>query len=188
MPEKVIHLQQHRDTQDRRNVMDDFLASVEQRAFKTALLSTKNRDEALDIVQDAMIKLVQKYSEHKSDQWPLLFQRILQHCIIDWVRAQQRTSRWFWRSANEDLEEDVLAQESAHKDDNPVDILHRYRDVNEVYNVLQNLPVRQRQAFLLRAWEGFDVSSTAKAMECSEGSVKTHYHRAITALREGLTT
>ena len=154
--------------------LEGFLASVERRAYRTALLSTRKPADALDIVQDAMTQLVQHYREHQSCEWPLLFQRILQHRIMDWHRQETRHKKWFWQtsiSIDDDAEDEILARAS---------------DISCVIKVLENLPLRQRQAFMLRAWEGFDVRETAASMGCSEGSVKTHYFRAVQVLREQL--
>jgi RNA polymerase sigma-70 factor (ECF subfamily) len=168
--------------------LDGFLASVERRAYKTALLSTRKPADALDIVQDAMTQLVQYYREHQSSEWPLLFQRILQHRIMDWHRQETRNKKWFWQSAApiDDDSEDEINEIVDVRAENPAEILARAGDIQCVIKVLEMLPLRQRQAFLLRAWEGFDVRETAATMGCSEGSVKTHYFRAVQVLRERL--
>lgn len=168
--------------------LDVFLAQVERRAYKTALLSTRKPADALDIVQDSMLQLVQYYRDHHSDEWPLLFHRILQHKIMDWHRQQTRNKKWFWQKVAdvEDDSEDELNQIVDEREQNPAELLARSKDIQCVIQSLENLPLRQRQAFILRAWEGFDVSQTAAAMGCSEGSVKTHYFRALQSLREQL--
>ena len=168
--------------------LEGFLASVERRAYRAALLSTRKPADALDIVQDAMTQLVQHYREHQPCEWPLLFQRILQHRIMDWHRQETRHKKWFWQtsiSIDDDAEDEInhVVDERA---ENPAEILARASDISCVIKVLENLPLRQRQAFMLRAWEGFDVRETAASMGCSEGSVKTHYFRAVQVLREQL--
>ena len=168
--------------------LEGFLASVERRAYRTALLSTRKPADALDIVQDAMTQLVQHYREHQSCEWPLLFQRILQHRIMDWHRQETRHKKWFWQtsiSIDDDAEDEInhVVDERA---ENPAEILARASDISCVIKVLENLPFRQRQAFMLRAWEGFEVRETAVTMGCSEGSVKTHYFRAVQVLRDQL--
>lgn len=171
--------------------LDLFLASVEQRAYRTALLTTKKAADALDIVQDAMLQLVQHYADKNADVWPLLFQRILQNRIMDWHRQQQRHRRWFWqqqsmRDYESEDEEDPLASLEDTRMENPAELVARAQDIKRVLDALESMPLRQRQAFILRAWEGLDVAATAVAMECSEGSVKTHYFRALEFLRRAL--
>lgn len=165
--------------------LDTFLASVERRAYRTAMMSTRKSADALDIVQDAMTKLVEHYRERPSLEWPLLFQRILQHRIMDWHRQQQRQKKWFWQSKeeSEDDTEDLIHSVVDEREQNPMELLVRANDVRILIAALEQLPLRQRQAFLLRAWEGFDVAQTALSMECSEGSVKTHYFRALQSLK-----
>lgn len=171
--------------------LEEFLASVERRAYRTALLSTRKSADALDIVQDAMTQLVQYYREHQSCEWPLLFQRILQHRIMDWHRQEARNKKWFWQTSapiDDDTEDEIneINEIVDVRAENPADVLARASDINCVISVLEILPLRQRQAFILRAWEGFDVRETAATMGCSEGSVKTHYFRALQVLREHL--
>lgn len=169
--------------------LDAFLASVERRAYRMALLATRKSADALDIVQDAMLQLVQHYRARAQEEWPLLFQRVLQNRILDWHRAQARQRRWFWQSstpAQDDSDDDPLAQVVDPRESNPLELLQRASDVETVLKAIEKLPLRQQQAFMLRAWEGFDTAQTALAMECSEGSVKTHYFRALQALRAAL--
>lgn len=168
--------------------LDDFLRQVERRAYRTAMLSTRRSADALDIVQDAMTKLVQHYRDRSAAEWPLLFQRILQHRIMDWHRQQTRQKKWFWQSTPEfeDEGEDIINSVVDEREQDPAELLARASDVQCVISALEQLPLRQRQAFMLRAWEGFDVAETASAMECSEGSVKTHYFRALQTIREHL--
>ena len=168
--------------------LEEFLSQVERRAYRTALLSTRKSADALDIVQDAMMQLVQHYRERPANEWPLVFQRILQHRIMDWHRQQTRNKKWFWQKSidvDED-DEDELNQIVDEREQDPAELLARASDINCVISALEKLPLRQRQAFMLRAWEGFDVNETALTMGCSEGSVKTHYFRALQTLREHL--
>lgn len=169
--------------------MDAFLAQVERRAFRTALLTTKRAADALDIVQDAMLQLVQSYRTRPANEWPLLFQRILQNRVMDWHRQQSKQRKWFWQvpvNADDEEANDPIMDVIDEKEINPAEILARAQDIEQVIKVLEMLPLRQRQAFMLRAWEGFDVAGTAAAMDCSEGSVKTHYFRALQTLRAAL--
>lgn len=168
-----------------RKSLDAFLASVESRLYRTAILTTKKSADALDIVQDTMLQLVQYYRDRDESEWPLLLQRILHNKIMDWHRAQAKQRRWFWQATSvQDEDESDILEVVDERAENPADLIARSQDVKSVIAALEQLPLRQRQAFLLRAWEGFDVAATAEAMECSEGSVKTHYFRAIQSLRE----
>jgi len=169
--------------------LDAFLASVEQRAYRTALFTTKKSQDALDIVQDAMMQLVQYYRNKSIQEWPLLFHRILQNRIMDWHRAQQKQKRFFWQSPVSDPDDEnpvdeMLEMAAQDQQYNPVELMVRAQNVERMIKAVDVLPLRQRQAFLLRVWEGFDVEQTAQIMECTAGSVKTHYFRALQRLRE----
>lgn len=168
--------------------LDAFLAQVERRAYRMALLATKRSADALDVVQDAMMQLVHSYRERPHTEWPLLFQRILQNKIMDWHRAQSRQRKWFWQAPAtiEEEEVDPIAQAIDERENNPAILLERAGDIETVLAVLERLPLRQQQAFMLRAWEGLDVAATADVMQCGEGSVKTHYFRALQTLRAAL--
>ena len=167
--------------------LDAFLAASERRAYRMALLATKRSADALDIVQDAMLQLVQNYRQRTPQEWPLLFQRILQNRILDWHRQQTRQRRWFWSApVVEEDEEDPIAQIVDSRENNPAELLQRAGDIETVSKAVEQLPLRQQQAFLLRVWEGLDVAQTAEAMACSEGSVKTHLFRALQTLRAAL--
>jgi RNA polymerase sigma-70 factor, ECF subfamily len=169
--------------------MHVFLAEIEHRAFRIAQLATGNRDDALDIVQDAMMKLVQKYSTHDKASWKPLFYSILESRILDWHRRQQVRNRfrsWLHWDADDDDAEDALAQHPAKTSIIPDFQLQDAQFMQNLELALQGLPLRQQQVFLLRIWEGLDISQTAKAMHCSESSVKTHYARALQKLREQL--
>ena len=168
--------------------LEQFLSQVERRAYRSALLSTRKSADALDIVQDAMTQLVQHYRVQPAHEWPLLFQRILQHRIMDWHRQQTRTKKWFWQKPidSDEDSEDELNQIVDEREQDPAELLARASDIQCVINALEKLPLRQRQAFMLRAWEGFNVQETAASIGCSEGSVKTHYFRALQTLRQRL--
>ncbi len=167
--------------------IDAFLAYVEKRAYRSAMFTTRNEADALDIVQDAMVQLVQYYRERSAHEWPLLFQRILQNRIMDWHRAQTTRRRWFWQApVAHDEDADVIADISDERDINPATLLQNARDIERVLQVIESLPLRQRQAFLLRNWEGLDVEDTASAMQCSEGAVKSHFFRAMQAIKQAL--
>lgn len=169
--------------------MEAFLADIERRAFRIAQLATGNRDDALDIVQDAMIKLVQKYSNHPSSSWKPLFYSILESRIMDWHRRQTVRNRfrsWLNSPSDEDDTEDQLEQQPADISSFPDIQLQDAEFMEHLNEALSALPLRQQQVFLLRIWEGLDISDTAKAMQCSESSVKTHYSRALEKLKIAL--
>lgn len=169
--------------------MEAFLADIERRAFRIAKLATGNRDDALDIVQDAMIKLVQKYSNHPTSSWKPLFYSILESRIMDWHRRQTVRNRfrsWLNSPSDEEDTEDQLEQQPADISSFPDIQLQDAEFMEHLNEALSALPLRQQQVFLLRIWEGLDISDTAKAMQCSESSVKTHYSRALEKLKIAL--
>ena len=166
--------------------LEDFLISVERRAFHMAQLTTKNREDALDIVQDAMMRLVTKYANKPAEQWTPLFYRILNNRILDFHRRNTTQNRWrVWLNKNDEDNFDPI-QNEPDKEMGPIEVTDLDKTVENINTTIQLLSPRQRQAFLLRAWEGMDVAETAKVMKCSQGSVKTHYSRAIHFLREHL--
>lgn len=162
---------------------------MERRAFKIALLATANSDEALDVVQDAMLAFVKRYASRPTGEWGVLFHRTLQSRITDWHRRMSVRNRfrgWLGGNDQDPDDEDPINTVADTATPDPVRQMMR-RDLGAaIENALRTLPLRQQQAFLLRAWEGFDVAETAFAMGCSEGSVKTHYSRAVHTLRNHL--
>ena len=172
--------------------LSDFLAEVERRAYKQALFAVRDDHLALDIVQDAMLKLAEKYSLRPPAELPLLFQRILQNTIRDFFRRQKVRSLWtmpmssLFGGGNGDEDYDPLETLVVKSDSKfgepPAEQLERSQVVGLIEKALEKLPARQRQAFLLRYWEEMDVAEAAKIMGCSEGSVKTHCSRATHAL------
>lgn len=169
--------------------MEAFLAEIQGRAFRMAQLATGNRDEALDIVQDAMMKLVQNYSTHAQSSWKPLFYSILETRILDWHRRQlvrNRFRTWLHWDADDENSEDALAQLPDAQYVIPEAQLQDAQFMQSLETALQSLPLRQQQVFLLRLWEGMDIAQTAQAMQCSESSVKTHYARALEKLRDVL--
>lgn len=169
--------------------LDRFLAKVEGRAFRMAEMTTGNRDEALDIVQEAMFNLVQKYAQRPANEWGALFHTILQRCIIDWHRKQAKWKRWYqWLPGQQP---DTNAGDALDSLEHPASVpvsqqLHYSRGVERLAEEIKRLPLRQRQVFLLRSWEGLNVKSTADIIGCGAGSVKTHYSRALKTLRAAL--
>jgi RNA polymerase sigma-70 factor, ECF subfamily len=175
--------------------LDQFLSSVERRAYKHALFAVRDTHVALDIVQDTMLKLAEKYSDKPNDELPLLFQRILQNTIRDHFRRQKVRSAWvtlFSGLQPKHEEEDFDPLDVLEDDDNqstpaaPFEALEQKQLISVIEQAMTALPARQREAFLLRYWEGLDTAETATAMGCTEGSVKTHCSRATHALAETL--
>jgi RNA polymerase sigma-70 factor (ECF subfamily) len=165
---------------------------VERRAFKQALFAVRDEEAALDIVQDAMLRLSESYGDRVPEELPPLFQRILQNAIRDWFRRQKVRSTWTTlisalapgRGEEDDQDPLETLQEAgdANREDTPPERLERSQVIEIIEQEVARLPARQREAFLMRYWEELDVAETAKAMGCSEGSVKTHCSRAAHAL------
>ena len=175
--------------------LSDFLKSVEKRAWKRAVYAVRDEDAALDIVQDAMIRLSEKYVDRPAAELPLLFQRILSNATMDWFRRQKVRNavvRNFsdFESAGSDGDFDILetleALGSSLEHESAADSVSRAQILQLVDAEVALLPGRQREAFLLRYWEELDVAETAASMGCSEGSVKTHCSRAVHALAKAL--
>lgn len=177
------------ETLQRERQLNQFLAEVERRALRIAEIGIRDRDEALDLVQDAMIKLVRNYGSRSQQEWAPLFYRILQNGVRDWHRRQKVRNRvmvWFGRASSADEEYDVIAQAPDPEGRTPDEELQTEEAMQRLELAVHALPTRQREAFMLRSFEGLDVAGTAVAMGCSEGSVKTHYSRAVHTLREKL--
>jgi RNA polymerase sigma-70 factor (ECF subfamily) len=166
--------------------LDRFLAGIERRAYRMALVGLGNRDDALDAVQGAMFKLARRYAHRPEAEWTPLFWSILRSRVTDLQRRRAVRNRffaWFGTHENEDGEVyDPLAH-AADPGGDPAQQLAERGALIAVERAVAALPGRQREAFSLRVLEGLDVAATAAAMGCSEGSVKTHLSRAMTALR-----
>lgn len=176
-------------TLQRERQLNRFLAEIERRALRIAEIAVRDRDEALDLVQDAMIKLVRRYGDRPAEEWTPLFYRILQNGIRDWHRRQKvrnRVMAWFGRPGAGDEQYDAVAQAPDPLARTPEDELQADQALQRLETAVRTLPRRQREAFMLRTFEGLDVAGTAVAMGCSEGSVKTHCSRALQTLREKL--
>ncbi|MHB1677004.1 MAG: RNA polymerase sigma factor [Sulfuriferula sp.] len=166
-----------------------FLAEVERRAYRQAAFAVRDDQAALDIVQDSMMKLAEKYADAPAAEYPLLFQRILQNTIRDYYRRQKVRNFWvtavsFFTSGRdgEDDEEAMEYVQATDEKDSPFNQLATGKNLALIETAIEKLPARQREAFLLRYWEDMDITETAAAMGCSEGSVKTHCSRAVRAL------
>ena len=175
--------------------LSEFLASVERRAYKQALFAVRDEHVALDIVQDAMLKLAEKYGDKPLDELPMLFQRILQNTIRDFYRRQKVRSMWTTLMSSlipKHDQDDIDPLDSLQDDSNnsqsprPDAALEQSQLLVIIETELAKLPARQREAFLLRYWEDMDTAETAAVMGCSEGSVKTHCSRATHALAAAL--
>jgi RNA polymerase sigma-70 factor, ECF subfamily len=179
----------------REEELNAFLKSVELRAFKRTAYAVRQDDAALDIVQDAMIRLSQSYADRPAGEWPMLFQRILSNATLDWFRRQKVRNAVFTNmgdieaaAGGEDGDFDLL--EALDVEDTGTEAaetqVSRTQVLAQIEGEIEKLPGRQREAFLLRYWEELDVAETAAAMGCSEGSVKTHCSRAVAALSKAL--
>ncbi len=176
--------------------LSDFLESVERRAFKQAIYAVRKEESALDIVQDAMIKLAEKYGDKPVPELPLLFQRILQNTIHDYFRREKVRTSWIslfsglsaesGDQENFDLLETYEAEVGTQAAESSADKVERDQVLAVIEAEVKKLPTRQREAFLMRYWQDMDVAETAAAMGCSEGSVKTHCSRATHALAQAL--
>ncbi len=175
--------------------LSDFLKSVEKRAFKRSIYHVRDEEAALDIVQDSMMKLAEHYGDKPPNELPMLFQRILSNCTLDWFRRQKTRNALFsnmsdFESASDDGDFDLLetysSQDSSQRVESAEDSTRRAQILRAIESEIQELPGRQREAFLMRYWEDMDVAETAAAMGCSEGSVKTHCSRAVQALSKAL--
>jgi RNA polymerase sigma-70 factor (ECF subfamily) len=176
--------------------LSDFLENVERRAFKQAAYAVRKDEAALDIVQDAMIKLAEKYGDRPAAELPPLFQRILQNTILDYFRREKVRNTWvslFSSIGNSgddqddfDLLESYESEEGSQAAESSADKVERAQVLALIDEEVQKLPTRQREAFLMRYWQDMDVAETATAMGCSEGSVKTHCSRATHTLAQAL--
>ncbi len=175
--------------------LSDFLKSVEKRAFKRSVYHVRNDEAALDIVQDSMMKLVEHYGHKPIEELPMLFQRILSNCTLDWFRRQKTRNALFsnlsdFETDDLDGEFDLLetldTSEGSSQTESAEKLTERAQVLHAIEQEIQELPPRQREAFLMRYWEDLDVAETAAAMGCSEGSVKTHCSRAVQALSKAL--
>jgi RNA polymerase sigma-70 factor (ECF subfamily) len=176
------------DTRETPATLDAFLAQVERRAFRMAEMQLRQREDAMDAVQDAMLRLVKHYRDKPATEWTPLFWGILRRRIVDLQRRRKvRSIVVGWLGGGRDDDGDELPTwEPADPGPGPLDRLHDAQSYADMAAAVRQLPQRQREAFMLRMLEGLDVAETADAMGCSEGSVKTHLSRAMHHLRDQL--
>jgi len=175
--------------QSRARALNQFLAGVELKAFKIAQAALRHEDDALDAVQDAMLQLARAYAGRPAQEWKPLFYRILENRIRDMQRRRTvrgRVIAWLPFRGEEDEDDPDPLSQAPSPEPQPVKRLELDEAMGALEQALNALPRRQQQAFLLRTLEGMDVAETAAAMGCSEGSVKTHYFRALQSLRAQL--
>lgn len=171
--------------------MEDFLKSVEKKAFRMIQIATGNSDDALDLLQDSMMKFVRNYSKKNRTEWKPLFYKVVQNRIRDWYRREKVKNVLFtfmpgMKSDESDTHPDPIQNAQDHQTDDSLTTLKTSQAMAKLDGVLKQLPSRQQQVFMLRAWEGLSVKETALAMACSQGTVKTHYSRAVQTLRHEL--
>jgi RNA polymerase sigma-70 factor (ECF subfamily) len=170
--------------------LNRFLAGVERSAFRIAEMAVRDRDDALDIVQGAMLRLARSYGARPSEEWKPLFYRILYNGIRDSQRRRKVRSRLFGffpgQRQDDDGDVDDPLDRVADAGPDPSQRVIAGEAMERLEAAVAALPARQQEAFALRCLEGLDVADTATAMGCSEGSVKTHYFRALQTLRERL--
>lgn len=169
--------------------LSDFLREVERRAFKQTVYAVRDEHTALDIVQDSMLKLAEKYADKPVAEYPMLFQRILQNTTRDFWRRQKVRNIWTTLlssfGAGQDGEEDhdpLDTIDVGDESENPMTQLEQSQTMRIIEKAIEKLPTRQREAFILRYWEDMNVAETAEVMGCSQGSVKTHCSRAVSSL------
>jgi RNA polymerase sigma-70 factor (ECF subfamily) len=173
---------------DNSQELGNFLSRIEKRAFRRAQIATGNTDDALDIVQDAMLSLVNKYAHKSTEDWELLFHKILSSRIMDWHRKtalRKRFGVWFSSASDESEQLEQMEFEDTQALD-PELLTETKQSISLLEGALHELPLKQQQVFLLRAWEGLTEKETARAMSCSVGTVKSHYARARSFLKNKL--
>jgi RNA polymerase sigma-70 factor (ECF subfamily) len=171
--------------------MEAFLKSVEKKAFRIIQIATGGADDALDILQESMMAFVRNYSNKNESEWRPLFYKVVQNKIRDWLRKEKLKRLFFFSMpAHQQEESEIMADPIDTAPDlqtaNPLTGAKTSQAIAKLDIILKQLPRREQQVFLLRAWEGLSTSETATAMKCTEGTVKTHYFRALSKLKEEL--
>ncbi len=176
------------ESMDNTAQLNQFFIAHEKKAYAIAFMSLKNQEDALDVVQDVMIKFVQKYSNKDESCWQALFYRMINNRITDFHRANTKKKNLFSFLTSQDEHEDAT---SNIEDTNQIDIVNQINNemtLSHLQTALNDLPTRQLQSFMCRIWEGLSVAETAQSMKCSQGSVKTHLFRALSHLRSKVNT
>ncbi|MFP4315607.1 MAG: RNA polymerase sigma factor [Desulfovibrionales bacterium] len=175
---------------ERDQTLELFLRSVERRSFRMAQIACGNTEDALDIIQETMLSFVRAYARKTESHWKPLYYRVLQNKITDHHRRSGIRRKWrVWPLPSRTSEEDTIDSHGDGPDSegkNPEEQVFELAALDRLDKSLEKLSLRQRQAFLLRAWEGMSVEETARAMQCTKGTVKQHYTRAVQTLREDL--
>lgn len=170
--------------------MEAFLKSVEKKAFRMIQIATGYTDDAMDLLQDSMMSFIRKYSDKNESEWKPLFYRVVQNRIRDWYRRETLKKLFFismsGKQDNSDNQSDPFESIEDQKTVDSLTTLKTSQAMEKLNDVLKQLPTRQQQVFLLRSWEGLSTKEAAKAMGCTEGTVKTHYSRAVTKLKQEL--
>ncbi len=167
--------------------LNKFFIAHEKKAYAIAFMSLKNQEDALDVVQDVMIKFVQKYSNKEESCWQALFYRMINNRVTDFHRANTKKKSLFSFLTSQDEQETVIDIEDTQQ----IDIINQINNemtISHLQAALNDLPTRQLQSFMCRIWEGLSVAETAQSMKCSPGSVKTHLFRALSHLRSKVNT
>ena len=171
-------------TQDQHEALAEFYRAIERRAYRMAEIETRNASDAIDLVQDAMEALMQKYVRKPPEEWRPLFYRILQNKIKDWRRKSFVRQRFHVMRSSDESEAEIVETQIESSTISPEQQYAQDMSLDRLQSALNRLSSRQRQTFLLRVWEGFDVAETARIMGCSTGSVKTHLSRAMGVLQD----
>ncbi|ONG41641.1 RNA polymerase sigma factor [Alkanindiges hydrocarboniclasticus] len=186
-PKSDVHVPTADSTESIEQRLSLFIKQVSGRALIMMEAATGHHDVARDLVQESFIALHQHYAKRPTSEWTPLFYTILNNRLMDWRRQETRKQKrfaWLRPSIVEDdqeLDSSLLIEDEQNI--NPAEFLNQEFTLQEIQKAISRLPLRQQQAFMLRAWENMDTKTTASIMDCSEGSVKTHYHRAIQTLR-----
>ncbi len=176
------------ESMDNTAKLNQFFIAHEKKAYAIAFMSLNNQEDALDVVQDVMIKFVQKYSDKEKSCWVPLFYRMINNKVTDFHRANTKKNKLFSFPTNNEEQEEPL---SNFEDKNQIDIINQINNemtISHLQIALNDLPTRQLQSFMCRIWEGLSVAETAQSMKCSQGSVKTHLFRALSNLRSKVNT
>ncbi|MCP3933530.1 MAG: RNA polymerase sigma factor [Bacteroidetes bacterium] len=171
--------------------MEEFLKLVEKKAFRMIQIATGDTDDALDLLQDSMMKFVNNYAKKPESEWKPLFYKVVQNRIKDWFRREKLKNLFFTyipgvNKKESENQPDPIQLAMDHKTPDSIAIIKTSQAMEKLDIVLNKLPPRQQQVFLLRAWEGLSTKETATAMTCTQGTVKTHYFRAINTLKQEL--